>query len=87
MAQISQEENVRTGRNEGYTDPVATRPEYQGRGLGKALLLRGMQLLKARGVATAVLGTSSENAAMQALAASVGFVVTEVRLWFAKPVT
>ncbi|MEW5871807.1 MAG: GNAT family N-acetyltransferase [Chloroflexota bacterium] len=86
MVQISQEENQRTGRNEGFTDPVACHPDYQKRGLGRALLLRGMHLLRERGIDTAVLATSSENAAMQALAASVGFEVTEARLWFAKPV-
>jgi hypothetical protein len=43
--------------------------------------------LKQRGVDTAVLGTSSENVAMQRLAASVGFRVESAKVWFEKQVT
>jgi len=85
LCQISREENARTGRNEGHTDPVATHPAFQGRGLARALLLTGMVLLKQRGMDTAVLGTSSENVAMQRAAASAGFCVRAKRVWFAKP--
>jgi len=86
MCSISKEENARTGRNEGYTDPVATHPAFQRRGLARALLLTGLHLLKQRGVDTAVLGTSSENVAMQQLAASVGFRVQSTKIWFEKQV-
>jgi mycothiol synthase len=86
MCHVSQEENAHTGRNECYTDPVATRPLFQRRGLARALLLTGFRLLKQRGVETAVLGTSSENIAMQQAARSVGFCVTVAKVWFAKPV-
>jgi ribosomal protein S18 acetylase RimI-like enzyme len=87
MCTISQEENQRSGRNEGFTDPVATHPDYQRLGLAKALLLSGMQKLKQRGVGAAVLGTSSENIAMQRVAQAVGFQVQSTTLWFVKPVT
>jgi len=87
MCLISQEENARTGRNEGYTDPVATHPDFQRRGVAKALLLTGLQQLKQRGIATAVLGTSSENAAMLRTAQAVGFCVQATTLWFSKPVS
>lgn len=86
MCSISEEENTRTGRNEGYTDPVATHPAFQRRGLARALLLTGLALLKQRGADTAVLGTSSENVAMQQLAASVGFRVQSIKVWFEKRV-
>jgi len=86
MCSISQEENERTGRNEGYTDPVATHPDFQRRGLARALLLTGFQKLKQRGMDTALLGTSSENVAMQRTAQAVGFCVHSTTLWFAKPV-
>jgi GNAT superfamily N-acetyltransferase len=43
MCSISQEENERSGRNEGYTDPVATHPHYQRQGLARALLLTGLR--------------------------------------------
>jgi GNAT superfamily N-acetyltransferase len=71
-------------RNEGYTDPVATHPAFQRRGLARALLLTGLCLLKQRGVNTVVLGTSSENVAMQQVANSVGFRVQSTMLWFEK---
>jgi len=87
MCSISQEENERTGRNEGYTDPVATHPDFQRRGLAQALLLTGLRKLKQRGVEAAVLGTSSENVAMQRTAKAVGFCTQLTKLWFAKPVS
>jgi len=86
MCSISQEENARTGRNEGYADQVATHPAFQRQGLARALLLTGLHLLKQRGVDTAVLGTSSENTAMQQTATSVGFRVQSTKIWFAKQV-
>lgn len=83
---ISAEENLRSGRKMGYTDPLATHPDFQRRGLAQALLLDGMRKLKARGMETAALGTSSTNLAMQAAAQAVGFRVKAVTLWFAKQV-
>jgi len=83
---ISQEENARTGRKEGYTDPVATHPDYQQRGLARALLLTGLRLLQARGMETAVMGTSSENERMLRAATAVGFQVVSTGVWLAKPV-
>jgi ribosomal protein S18 acetylase RimI-like enzyme len=87
MCSISQEENERSGRNEGYTDPIATHPDFQRRGLARALLLTGLSSLKQRGIDTAVLYTSSENVAMQRTAEAVGFCVRSAKLWFAKPVS
>lgn len=87
LCAVYQSENVRTGRQEGYTDPIATHPEFQRKGLARALLLTGLQKLKERGMETAVLGTSSENEAMQQLALAVGFRVESTTLWFARPVT
>jgi ribosomal protein S18 acetylase RimI-like enzyme len=87
MCSISQEENGRSGRNEGHIDSVATHPGFQRRGLARALLLAGLHKLKQRGIETAVLGTSSENVAMQRVAQAVGFRVESTTLWFAKPVS
>lgn len=82
---IGREDNARTGRNEGFTDPVATHPDFQRRGLARALLLTGMGLLRELGVDWAVLGTLSDNAAMQRAAQSVGFHGAWARLWYARP--
>lgn len=86
MCTISEEENERTGRQEGYTDPVATHPDYQRLGLAQALLLTGCHELKQRGMETAVLGTSSQNIPMQRTAEAVGFQVQSTKLWFAKQI-
>jgi ribosomal protein S18 acetylase RimI-like enzyme len=70
------------GGRVGYTDPVATHPDYQRRGLARALLLHGLRLLQERGVEEAWMGTSSENVGMLHTAQGVGFEVQSERLWF-----
>ncbi|MBK8986501.1 MAG: GNAT family N-acetyltransferase [Chloroflexi bacterium] len=87
LCAISQEENERTGRQEGHTDPAATHPDFQRRGLARALLLTGLRLLQERGMDTAVLGTSSDNPAMLGTAQSVGFQVQTATCWFSRPVS
>lgn len=79
---IHREENRLSGRNEGVTDPVATHPDHRGRGLARALLAEGMARLRARGAEVAVLGTSSDNAAMRAAAEAAGYRVESERAWF-----
>ena len=79
---IHSEENRLNGRSDGVTDPVATHPAHQGRGLAQALLYAGMRLLQARGAARALLGTSSDNLAMQAAARATGYRVESERAWF-----
>ncbi len=70
----------------GATDPVATHPRYQGMGLARALLARGMQLLREREMSSARFGTSGSNIAMQKTGASVGFQVEYRTVWFSKTV-
>ena len=70
----------------GDTDPVAVHPRFQRMGLAQALLLRGMQLLKERGMMSAHLGTSGDNIAMQKTAESVGFTMKYKNTWFSKEV-
>ena len=78
---IYAEENRLSGRSDGVTDPLATHPAHQGRGLARALLCAGMRLLQARGATCAVLGTSSDNLAMQAAARAAGYRVESERVW------
>lgn len=86
MGSISGEANARTGRKIGYTDPVATHPDFQRLGLARALLLTAMRMLKERGMDFARLGTDSENIGMQKTAESVGFVIESKTLRFAKSI-
>ena len=84
MVSISADENARTGRNDGYTDPIATHWRFQRKGLARALLLSGLRLLRERGMDTAKLSTSSKNAAMQHTARSIGFAIESTTLLFSK---
>jgi ribosomal protein S18 acetylase RimI-like enzyme len=85
MCYIDPDENTITGRKVGYTDPLSTHPDFQGRGFAKALLLAGMALLHERGMETAHLGTSSENIPMQLAAEGVDFREVGRTLFFSKP--
>jgi len=87
VCQIFKEENEITGEKVGWTDPVGVQPDFQGKGLGQALMLRGLQLLKDRGMQQAALGTRSDNLGMLALARKCGFQITHSRLWFSKPIS
>lgn len=84
---IYREENRRSGKNEGYTDPIATHPEFRRQGLALALLLTGLHLLRQRGMNFARLGTSSGNFAMQGVAQAAGFQIESSTLWFTKTIS
>jgi GNAT superfamily N-acetyltransferase len=83
---IEVEENALTGKKRGCTDPIATHPDFQRRGLSRALMLRGLALLLERGMDTAHLGTSSGNIAMIQTAGSVGFHITQNVFRYGKPI-
>lgn len=70
----------------GATDPVAAHPRCQGMGLARALLAKGMQLLKERGMLSVHFGTRGDNLAMQRTGASVGFTLESKTIWFSKEV-
>jgi len=74
-------ENRLSGRDDGVTDPLATHPGHQRRGLARALLCAGMARLRARGASRARLGTSSDNYAMQRAAHAVGYRIESQRIW------
>lgn len=87
VCQIFPDDKPRAGGlKEGWTDPVATHPAYRRLGLAQALILRGMHSLRERGMDTALLGTSSENTPMLALAHSLGFQAVSNTLWYSKKI-
>lgn len=56
---LSQEENELTGLKIGYADPVGAHPDFQRRGLSRALLLECLERLREQGMQFARLGTGS----------------------------
>ena len=82
---INGEENAITGLKVGHTDPIATHPDFQRRGLSKALILTGLALLKERGMDIAALSTGEENIAMIHTAESVGFHIKNKVIRYVKP--
>lgn len=83
---IPKEANELSGRSEGEIAIIGTSPAYQKRGLGRAMLLAGLQRLKDFGVETATLGTSSENDSAHSIYFSAGFRVSYRALWYAKSI-
>jgi ribosomal protein S18 acetylase RimI-like enzyme len=84
---ICQLEKESDARIIGYTDPIGTHPRYQKKGLAKALVTCGLNLLRDKGASIAKLSTSSKNLPMQRLAESLEFNCIAEQLWFNKEVT
>lgn len=61
----------------GWIDYLGTRDTYQGRGLGRAVLLAGLQWLRAQGATSAMLITMAANERAQRVYLDAGFRVTE----------
>jgi mycothiol synthase len=57
----------------GLFEPVGTHPEFQGRGLGKAVTAEGLRRMQAAGMRRASLGFNPNNGAARALYTSLGF--------------
>jgi GNAT superfamily N-acetyltransferase len=58
---------------EGHFEPVGTTPNFQGKGLGKAVLFEAMRCLQDAGMRQVSVLTSETNLAARALYHSVGF--------------
>jgi ribosomal protein S18 acetylase RimI-like enzyme len=57
----------------GLFEPVATHPDFQGKGLGKAVMAEGMRRMQAAGMRRAIVGFDPNNLAALALYTSMGF--------------
>ncbi len=71
----------------GLFEPVATHPDFQGKGLGKAVMAEGMRRMKAAGMRRAVVGFDPNNAAALALYTSMGFGATCYFVMYGKEVS
>jgi ribosomal protein S18 acetylase RimI-like enzyme len=84
---ISREEWARSGKRIGWVDYVETVKEFQGLGLGKALLAAGLDHLKYLGASEARLVTTSQNDAALRLYASMGLAVVDEEPVFIQSIT
>lgn len=60
----------------GLFEPVATHPDFQGKGLGKAVMTEGLRRMKAAGMKRAIVGFDPTNVAALALYTSMGFAAS-----------
>jgi GNAT superfamily N-acetyltransferase len=58
----------------GSYEPVGTRPEWRGKGVGREVIYEGFRRLKAKGMRVARVATAGFNTPAQALYESCGFV-------------
>jgi mycothiol synthase len=76
ICEINEQDNARSGNQEGWIALLGTVRGWRGIGLGKSLLLSGIRSLKAAGMETALLGVDSESpTGANRLYESVGFTV------------
>ena len=61
-------------------------PQYQGKGLGRELLLQGLQYLKIKGAEVAELTVDTQNRPARAIYQSLGFKPIASKLWFEKKI-
>lgn len=84
---INPEDNKRKGCNEGWINILGTKRGFRKQGLGRALLLAGMQRLKVAGVETVRLGVDADNPnGAGRLYESVGFHKLYTQIMYAKDV-
>lgn len=68
----------------GLINMIGTDPHYRGRGIGRKVLLAGLDRLKKRGLKITVLSVDSENRIAGNLYRSVGFEKWKSTLWYEK---
>jgi mycothiol synthase len=79
-------ENESLGVRRGWLDSVFTRRPWRRRGLARALIVRSLDVLRQRGMSSAVLGVDAENpTGALGLYEGVGFVVEERSMAWRKP--
>lgn len=70
-----------SGASWGRISMIGVDPAYQGRGLGRQLLITGLRFLKERGLSTVRLTVLCDNTPARALYETVGFRVRYASLW------
>ena len=78
---IDDERIARTGENRGDICCLCVHPQHRGRGLGRALLLAGVDWLRSRGMKSAHLAVDGANDRARHLYESAGFVTQHRSVW------
>lgn len=86
VCNIDPTRNPRTGLKEGEIGIVGSHPDFRGQGLGRAIVLGGMQVLKEQGMDNAFLTVSSQNTAALHIYKSLGFQTLWGVRWHTKAV-
>ncbi len=68
----------------GKIHMIGVKPQYRGKNLGKALLIKGLGYLAKKGLNIAVLTVDSDNEPAKTLYHSFGFKVINTSLWYEK---
>lgn len=78
------ERNARTGQQRGDVWCLCVHPQHRRRGLGRALLLAGVQWLREQDATSAYLAVDGANQRAKHLYESVGFVTRRTDVWHRK---
>ena len=81
---INSWKNKTSGEGAGRIYMLGVDPDYQGRGLGRQLLLVGLSYLRSKGPRVVELTVDRGNKAARALYKSVGFKLWTSTLWYEK---
>jgi mycothiol synthase len=77
-------EHDKQGKRHGRVSMLGVDPDYQGRGIGRELLLAGLSYLKSKRLRVARLTVDSQNVVAESLYRSIGFKKTDSSLWYEK---
>jgi mycothiol synthase len=81
---LSQHSHDENGSNQGQVEPMGVHPDFQRRGLGRAILLEGLRRLREHGALTAFVDSDGENDPSRLLYESAGFRVASTVLKYRK---
>lgn len=70
----------------GLFEPVGAHPDFQRRGLGRAVVLEGLRRMRARGLARAIVCSEADNPGAVALYEACGFRAVNRLLLYEKPI-
>lgn len=87
MCAISQAENEHTGCQDGWTDPIGTRPAFRRRGVARAVVLTALSGLRSRGCTRALLGVDGANCGAIQFYEACGYRTLYRKRTYAKEIT